>query len=562
MKRILFLQLPRLDVTMRDASEEVGLAARTLAWAVSRRAPSWEPMFLPEEALTLDDGHLLEEILDAAPDAIAATLYLWNVERTLALFGRVREALPRVRILLGGPEVSGDHPFLLGPGPADALALGEGEALLPGILETLAGGRIPDLAPVLWAKGDGYVPGRTVPEPLSLADCLPPPAHPSWAPDPRGMAYLETGRGCLKACSYCRYAQGRPRPSYLPPKDVLARVQRLLERGAREIRFVDPTLNAHPRFEEILLGLEALTRGSPCTFFGEIHPESLTGSQITRLRDAGFTEVEIGVQSRDPQVLRNVFRGRPRKGLDGIVRALSQSGLKVTLDLMYGLPGQEKGDVLASLVWAMGFGGPSVQCLQTLLLPGTRLRREKDLWGMEADALPPYAVRATRALSWEEMREIEETLHAEGLNEAMTGRFVGRRLKGLFPERVTLTLPMEGPLPRVPGRTSRRALLFRSEDLYRQTPGILGILRKAVKDEPHILWQFVLFVSREEPLNLLEAMIAELQTHPELWVDRFTSVSGWQRRVSRRLYVQILPGRVLSRDWIRAAEDLLRDHFY
>ena len=77
-----------------------------------------------------------------------------------------------------------------------------------------------------------------------------------------------------------------------------------------------------------------------------------------------------------------------------------------------------------------------------------------------------------------------------------------------------------------------------------------------------MLWQFVLQPDEEEPLDLLDDMIAELKKWPNHWTDRFASVAGWDRIASRRVFVLLKPSGPYSQSWAAAAEALLEDHFY
>jgi radical SAM superfamily enzyme YgiQ (UPF0313 family) len=85
--------------------------------------------------------------------------------------------------------------------------------------------------------------------------------------------------------------------TFLPPQELTKRIRVLRDRGAREIRFVDPTLNAHPFFSRILGSLAGLNKTGPIRFFAEVRAETLLPEQIDILASAGFKEVEVGVQA-------------------------------------------------------------------------------------------------------------------------------------------------------------------------------------------------------------------------------------------------------------------------
>ncbi|MBN1625729.1 MAG: radical SAM protein, partial [Deltaproteobacteria bacterium] len=408
----------------------------------------------------------------------------------------------------------------------------------------------------------GYVFGRHDAPVFDLLESLPGPEDQVWTPERQGMAYMETGRGCPMKCSYCRYPQMRRRPVFLSVDEVIKRVRILRQRGSNQIRFIDPTFNANPDFREILAGLKLINSDRHIRFFAELHADMLDGDDINDLAEAGFSEIEVGVQSRDRDVLRLIHRPTGIERLEKNIRIMTEAGIRVTVDLMYGLPGQSLDDVTSSFEWAGRFKSAYVQCMQTLLLPGAELRKTKDRWDIRAGKGPPYGVRSTSTLSPDDICMIEEMLNEKGAGEAMTRRFAGYRLPDLFRERVEIWPDTFGDDSRVQGRTSKRALIFRGHDLYLKRNGISNAIRRAIAGEPHALWQFVIRPEDEEPLDLLEEMIREIRKFPLHWLDRFAHASCWVRIASRRVFVHLKNNRTYSREWIQACEELLEDHFY
>jgi hypothetical protein len=320
--------------------------------------------------------------------------------------------------------------------------------------------------------------------------------------------------------------------------------------------------NANPAFQDILNSLRMLNRKGKLRFFAEVQADLLTPDQIRALAETGFSELEAGVQSLDPGVLKRVRRPVRLVPLESNLHLMAHEGIRVTIDLMYGLPGQAPQEVRHSLEWAWQFERANVQCLQTLLLPGTQLRTERRHWKMRADDRPPYGVRSTSTLSAEDVRALEEFMHRKSPLDCMTEKFVGTILPDLFKERITLDLTKDQWGDQVPGVTSRRALIFKAPSLFAHRKKLTTLVRKAISSEPNMLWQFVLQPEREEPLDLLDAMIAEIRKGPLLWTDRFASVAGWDRIASRRVFVLLKPSIPYSKSWSKAAEDLLEEHFY
>ncbi|MBU3914344.1 radical SAM protein [bacterium] len=562
--RILFLQLPRLETDMDREEENIPLAGFYLSHVLRQvdNDPGYSFKFLSPQDESLDDTHLLALITQWQPETICATLYLWNIERTLHILKQLKNALPPCQVICGGPEVAKDHPFLLKALIADVIVMGEGEPVFTSIIKSIQTSQQTNFKQVAWKQVEGYKWGKNETPVSNLKDILPQPNHPGWQPDSRGMAYLESSRGCPRRCSYCRYSQMRKKTTYIESEEILHRVKVLKNRGANQIRFIDPTLNANPDFEDLLGKLRILNSDHSIRFFAELQADLLSPNQITLLAQAGFFEVEVGVQSLDQDVLRNIHRPVRMDRLEQAIQLMTDNKIKVTIDLLYGLPDQDWNDVIRSLEWARRFQNAYLQCMQTLLLPGTEIRKTKDQWGIKADDQPPYGVQSTHSLTFDDIRFIEERLTQWQLGDGMTQKFVGYRLPDLFKERIPISLNTWSKDRLISGQSSRRTLVFQGQNLYSQMKTISAVIKQAIAEEPHMLWQFLLKPEREEPLDLLQAMIREIQNRPSLWLDRFAYTAGWDRLVSRRVFIQLIKGHDYSKDWIQAAETLLEDSFY
>ena len=606
-RQIIFLQLPRLDPDISSPGENLMPAAACLRAALERspEAKHWEAIETPACQDTAADAALAEQIAALRPDALSATCYLWNIERTQHLLKLLKKRLPALKIVIGGPDIAAKHPLLPGERdarrptpdarfPADALVVGEGETVFPAVLRFFRDGQPPNYRGVAWRAEDGTFTEGTRKRPVRpLQDLLPAPDHPINRPDAFGMAYLETNRGCPMRCAFCCYNLRRSTTTCLPPEEVATRIRILRERGAKEIRLTDPTFNAHPRFDEILDAMTQENRDRGVAFFVEIRADTLSDDQARRLAAAGVAEAEVGIQSTDPKVLKIIHRPLNADSVLRGIEALLRHGIKPTLDFMYGLPAQDERDIGRSLDWLARFGDDiHPQFLPTLLLPGTELRDRAEELGLRAQRLPPYRVQSTDALSARRLAKIESWANERlGGFDSPTQRFVGVRLPDLFPSRVRLVLPhlapscavrgvarppkqtraMEGERPRepfadgeafLPITSNRQALLISGSDLFSQREALAALIRKQVLTEPHILWQFGLEPTEEEPLDLFDFLIAAFGKLPGHWLDRLVSPPGQKRLCARRLFVKLPRGHAFDPAWIDEVEELLSTRFH
>jgi radical SAM superfamily enzyme YgiQ (UPF0313 family) len=563
---LLFLQLPQLDNDVSDAHENHYRAAAYLTQAL-RQSPVGTTLDIlqpPPEWDSLGDDGWIRAIESLRPHYLVATVYLWNCERTVALVRRLKERLPTTKMLLGGPDIAFPHPFLFRSKAADIVAMGEGERLLPEIIQSLRAKRNPDRLAVAWRTPAGWQRGHRPIREWDLASAEAGSDAPALSPDARGIAYLETVRGCPLHCLYCRYHHLRRRLSYLPPALIARQLELLRQRGTRHVRIIDPTFNAHPQFDEVLEAFVRRKKRSSMTFFAELRADRLTRHQADALARAGFTEIEVGVQSTDPAVLRAIGRPTDLGRLEQGIRLLTDRGIRVSLDLMIGLPFQTRTSVLNDLQWALRMPRlVRIQFLHTLLLPGTALRRHAATYGLQADSRPPYAVQETRWLPLDDRHDLEEELSAHPRLETdiPTRCWVGRRLPDLFPHRRLVEIERE-PFRFPDPEYAREAWIFKGRNLYARRNRLAALIQHAIRHSPHTLWQFVLAPADEEPLDLLDELIRLLRSAPPHLNDRYPAMRLRQRMVSRRLMV-LLPQRPpFSDSWIAEADATLRDAFY
>ncbi len=106
----------------------------------------------------------------------------------------------------------------------------------------------------------------------------------------------------------------------------------------------------------------------------ESNPESVSADDLARLRDAGFTRISFGMQSAVPHVLATLDRiHSPGRVAQAVVDARAAGFAQVSLDLIYGTPGESAADWSATLDAALAAGPDHVSAYALIVEPGTRL---------------------------------------------------------------------------------------------------------------------------------------------------------------------------------------------
>jgi oxygen-independent coproporphyrinogen-3 oxidase len=105
----------------------------------------------------------------------------------------------------------------------------------------------------------------------------------------------------------------------------------------------------------------------------EANPDSVTPESLAALARGGFTRVSFGMQSAVPHVLATLDRTHDPRRIPDVVRWARDAGLVVSLDLIYGTPGESLDDWRASLEAALATGVDHVSAYALVVEPGTRM---------------------------------------------------------------------------------------------------------------------------------------------------------------------------------------------
>ncbi|PVE92083.1 radical SAM family heme chaperone HemW [Microbacterium sp. TPD7012] len=108
----------------------------------------------------------------------------------------------------------------------------------------------------------------------------------------------------------------------------------------------------------------------------EANPDTVTPGVARTLADAGVTRLSIGMQSAVPHVLAALDRTHRPENVRTAVAAAKDAGLAVSVDLIYGAPGESLGDWEASLDAALELDSDHISAYALIIEDGTKLARQ------------------------------------------------------------------------------------------------------------------------------------------------------------------------------------------
>ncbi|MEI6309431.1 MAG: B12-binding domain-containing radical SAM protein [bacterium] len=356
------------------------------------------------------DADILEALERARPWLLGWSTYIWNIKRALALSRAIKERIPSLMILLGGPQAG--HPSaarrLLEENPAiDGVICGEGEIALAGTLRylstpailppppgltlrqkdgTLRMGGVAPLLPTLGRTNSPILTGV-----LELKDQC---GH---------FLSLQTYRGCPNACPFCGWGPKRIR--LFPLETVMEELRTAFaETRVESGFFLDADFFLFPDRAKAIL--QFLAEQSPETgWFFEGNLLHIDREAVDLLSRFPHALVGIGLQSSNPEVLRRAKRPTDLPLFRRLFRELRRHAprLSLSLGLICGLPGETLESYFDSLEFALTLRPGSISPSMLILLPGSAYFENPAAYGIVAGGPPDYTVLETDLIPHREM---------------------------------------------------------------------------------------------------------------------------------------------------------------
>lgn len=347
-----------------------------------------------EFTIAKDPRDIAEALLKENPKIIGIGVYIWNATESLELVSLLKKIRPEVMIVLGGPEVSHESESQRICQLADFVIKGEGDFLFYEFCRDFfahqqtpthkfISGALPDI--------------KTIASPYSLY---------TDEDIKNRVIYVEISRGCPYRCEYCLSSLDKAVRSFdldLFLKDM----ENLIERGARQFKFIDRTFNlsATTCTRVLQFFLDRMDKGLFLHF--EMVPDRLPTEirDLIKLFPKGSLQFEIGIQTWNVEVARLVSRRNDLEKVKENFRFLAEeTGVHSHADLIVGLPGEDlqsfsQGfDILSSL------RPDEIQVGILKRLKGAPIARHDKEWEMVYHDHPPFQILRNKNLNYETLQ--------------------------------------------------------------------------------------------------------------------------------------------------------------
>jgi len=327
---------------------------------------------------------IVELLLTPEVRIIGFGVYIWNVTLTTEVARLLKVIRPDISIVIGGPEVSYEL---------------EDQAISKIVDFTVTGAadvRFGELCQEILSEQN---PGKTVSAlPIKLNELESPYPHYNDQDIAHRVVYVEASRGCPFKCEFCLSSLDKTAVAFDLPQ-FLNHMQDLIDRGARQFKFVDRTFNLKANTSKQILEffLDHIEKGLFLHF--ELIPDRLPNVLLELLPrfPANSLQFEIGIQSFNPDVQKRISRKQQHEQTcENMKWIRHNTEAHVHADLIFGLPGEsltsfgEGFDLLYSL------DPQEIQVGILKRLRGTPIARHTTEYDMRYQTSPPYRILANR----------------------------------------------------------------------------------------------------------------------------------------------------------------------
>ena len=368
-----------------------------------------EHILLGEYTINQTKDEILKEIYRSGAEVVCFSCYIWNISFVRELIFDLKKILPGTAFWVGGPEVSFDAENFLKEMPqVTGVMVGEGEETFLELARYYIEkkGTLADIRGIAFRE-NGEIFHNGWREVMDLSRV--PFAYEQTEDFANRIIYYESSRGCPFSCSYCLSSIDK-KLRFRNLELVKKELQFFLDKKVPQVKFVDRTFNCkHDHAMEIWKYILEHDNGVT-NFHFEISADLLREEELelmSRMRP-GLIQLEIGVQSTNPDTIRAIHRNMDLKKLEAsVARVKSFGNIHQHLDLIAGLPCEDYESFRRSFEQVYRMKPDQLQLGFLKVLKGSSKYHEAQKYEILYKEKEPYEVLSTAWLSYEDILKLK-----------------------------------------------------------------------------------------------------------------------------------------------------------
>ncbi len=386
-----------------------------------------EHIEIAEYTINHQPEEILADIYRRKPDVIAFSCYIWNWNMIQGLIIELPKILHGCPIWLGGPEVSFDAPDLLERYPQiTGIMIGEGEETFRELAEYYVNceclkeqdnprqkdlseqkeGQVKALQEIAGlALATGNTPLRKLTEISEI-----PFLYESLELFENRIIYYESSRGCPYSCSYCLSSIDKT-VRFRDISVVKKELQFFLDHRVPQVKFVDRTFNCKHEHAMAIWRYIHENDNGVTNFHFEVSADILNEEELNLLNQMrpGLVQLEIGVQSANPQTIQEIHRVMDLDKLERIVKRIHEGkNIHTHLDLIAGLPFEDYESFGKSFDRVYAMQPEQLQLGFLKVLKGSYMHEKAKDYELSYLSRPPYEVLSSAWLPYSDVLRLKQ----------------------------------------------------------------------------------------------------------------------------------------------------------
>ena len=365
---------------------------------------------LKEYTINQQKDDIMRDIYLEHPDVVCVSCYIWNLSFVKELMADLIKILPGADFWAGGPEVSYDaEKFLTENSEFKGVMVGEGEETfkeLAGYYVKKNPQDLKDMTGICYRDGDQIIHNgwRQIMDLSSI-----PFIYKDLSEFKNRIIYYESSRGCPFSCSYCLSSIDK-KLRFRDTETVKKELQFFIDNKVPQVKFVDRTFNCkHDHAMAIWKYINEHDNGVT-NFHFEISADLLREEELQEMSTMrpGLIQLEIGVQSTNPDTIKAIHRTMDFEKLKGIVDRIHSFGnIHQHLDLIAGLPYEDYDSFRNSFNDVYALKPQQLQLGFLKVLKGSHMMEMCREYGIVYKTQEPYEVLSTKWLDYDHVLKLK-----------------------------------------------------------------------------------------------------------------------------------------------------------
>ena len=365
---------------------------------------------LKEYTINQQKDDIMRDIYLEHPDVVCVSCYIWNISFVKELMADLAKILPDADFWAGGPEVSYDaEKFLTENSEFKGVMVGEGEETfkeLAGYYVEKNPQDLKDMTGICYRDGDQIIHNgwRQIMDLSSI-----PFIYKDLSEFKNRIIYYESSRGCPFSCSYCLSSIDK-KLRFRDTETVKKELQFFIDNKVPQVKFVDRTFNCkHDHAMAIWKYINEHDNGVT-NFHFEISADLLREEELQEMSTMrpGLIQLEIGVQSTNPDTIKAIHRTMDFEKLKGIVDRIHSFGnIHQHLDLIAGLPYEDYDSFRHSFNDVYALKPQQLQLGFLKVLKGSHMMEMCREYGIVYKTQEPYEVLSTKWLDYDHVLKLK-----------------------------------------------------------------------------------------------------------------------------------------------------------